>query len=74
MKISRNLVVMLIVGQSVFAQTVAKYAGEYLSIGVGGRALGLGGSYVALVNDASGGYWNPAALARINYPEVMLYA
>ena len=72
MKISRNLVVMLIVGQSVFAQTVAKYAGEYLSIGVGGRALGLGGSYVALANDASGGYWNPAALARINYPEVML--
>jgi hypothetical protein len=63
---------MLIVGQSVLAQTVAKYAGEYLSIGVGGRALGLGGSYVALANDASAGYWNPAALARINYPEVML--
>jgi hypothetical protein len=35
-------------------------------------ALGLGGAYVALANDASAGYWNPAALARINYPEIML--
>jgi len=40
-----------------------------MAIGVGGRALGLGGAHVALVNDATAGYWNPAALARIGYPE-----
>ena len=51
------------------AQTVAKFAGEFMAIGVGGRALGLGGAHVALVNDATAGYWNPAALARIGYPE-----
>ena len=51
------------------AQTVAKFAGEFMAIGVGGRALGLGGAHVALVNDATAGYWNPAALARISYPE-----
>lgn len=51
------------------AQTIAKYAGEFMAIGVGGRALGLGGAHVALANDATAGYWNPAALARINYPE-----
>lgn len=54
------------------AQTVAKYAGEFMAIGVGGRALGLGSAYVALANDATAGYWNPAALARLDYPEVML--
>ena len=51
---------------------VAKYAGEFMAIGVGGRALGLGGAYVALANDVTAGYWNPAGLARINYPEFSL--
>jgi hypothetical protein len=65
------LLVALIVGSAV-SQHIAKYAGEFLSIGVGSRALGLGGAYAALASDASAGYWNPAALARIDYPEVML--
>lgn len=51
---------------------VGKYAGEFLALGVGGRALGLGGAYVALANDVTAGYWNPAALARITYPQVTL--
>lgn len=43
-----------------------------MAIGVGGRALGLGGAHVALVSDATAGYWNPGALARINYPEAIV--
>jgi hypothetical protein len=55
------------------AQTVfGKYAGEFLSIGVGGRALGMGGAYVALANDVTAGYYNPAGLAQIDYPEISL--
>ena len=55
------------------AQTVVgKYAGEFLAIGVGGRALGMGGAHTALVNDVTAGYWNPAGLARIDYPQVAL--
>jgi hypothetical protein len=58
---------------SAAAQTgVAKYAGEFLALGVGGRALALGGAHVALVNDVTAGYWNPAALARLEYPQLML--
>ncbi len=57
---------------SAISQTIAKYAGEFMAIGVGGRALGLGSSQVALASDATAGYWNPAGLARIDYPEVML--
>jgi hypothetical protein len=55
-----------------FTQHIAKYAGEFLSLGVGGRALALGGSYVALGQDGFACYWNPAALARIDYPEIVL--
>ena len=55
------------------AQTgVAKYAGEFIALGVGGRALGMGGAYVSLANDVTAGYWNPAGLARINYPQIAL--
>lgn len=53
-------------------QSVGKYAGEFMALGAGGRALGLGGAHVALANDATAGYWNPAALAQLNYPEAIL--
>ena len=72
MKTIKRLFIVILVVQGVSAQHIAKYAGEFLSIGVGGRALGLGGAYAALANDASAAYWNPAALARLNYPEFML--
>lgn len=51
---------------------VAKYAGEFMSLGVGGRALGMGGAFVALANDVTAGYWNPAGLSHINYPQLTL--
>lgn len=54
------------------ATGVAKYAGEFISLGVGGRALGMGGAFVALANDVTAGYWNPAGLSHINYPQVAL--
>jgi hypothetical protein len=50
----------------------AKYAGEFLNLGVGGRALGMGGAYIALARDASATYWNPAGLVNIEYPQIML--
>lgn len=55
------------------AQTViSKYAGEFMAIGVGGRPLAMGGAFVAVANDITAGYYNPAGLAQINYPQVAL--
>jgi hypothetical protein len=51
---------------------IAKYAGEFLAIGVGGRSLGMGDAYVAVANDVTAGYFNPAGLAQLNYPEFAL--
>ena len=39
-----------------------KYSNEFLNIGVGGRALGMGNTQVSIVQDATAGYWNPAGL------------
>jgi hypothetical protein len=57
----------------VHAQTeIAKYAGDFISIGVGARPLAMGGAFVALANDVTSGYWNPAGLSRIDYPQFIL--
>ena len=51
---------------------LGKYGGEFMAIGVGGRALGMGSAYAAIASDVTAGYWNPAGLARITYPEFAL--
>lgn len=50
-----------------------KYSNEFLKIGVGARAAGLGNAQVATSDDASAGYWNPAALLTTpDYPQLVL--
>jgi hypothetical protein len=46
------------------------YAGDMLSIGVGARALGMGGAFAAVANDASAMYWNPAGIVNVKGVEV----
>ncbi len=49
-----------------FAQTIApKYSNEFLAIGVGARALAMGNAQVAVADDATAGYWNPAGLLAV---------
>ena len=69
--LSAIFLVILFTFSQVNSQTViSKYAGEFMAIGIGGRPLGMGGAYVAVANDVTAGYYNPAGLARINYPEI----
>lgn len=50
-------------------------AGAFLSLGVGARAIGLGGAFSAMADDGTAFYWNPAGLARLSRPEVtMMYS
>jgi hypothetical protein len=46
------------------------HAMAMLRMGVGARALAMGGAYVAEASDASAGYWNPAGLAQIDFINV----
>ncbi len=47
-----------------------KYAGEFIATGVGARALGMGGAFVAIAEDVTAGYWNPAGLTQLGYPQI----
>jgi len=57
---------------SLNAQTFGKYAGEFMAIGIGGRPLGMGGAFTGIADDVTSGYYNPAGLANINYPQLSL--
>ena len=57
-----------------FVSNVSKVgttAAPFLEIPVGGRALGMGGAFSSVANDASAIYWNPAGVSRLNRVEVM---
>lgn len=43
--------------------------GQFLSYGVGARALGMGGAFYAVSDDATATYWNPAALSSLERKE-----
>lgn len=42
-----------------------KYSNEFLNIGAGARGLAMGSALAASANDATAGYWNPAALVLV---------
>jgi hypothetical protein len=52
------------------ASGAEKYAGEFLSLGAGARPLGMGGSFVAVADDATAAYWNPAGLGGLERTEM----
>ena len=55
--------------RAALGQRVAKYGADFLSGGVGARALAMGGAHVALARNVNSGYWNPAGLGHTTYPE-----
>ena len=63
------ILVCLILVQTSSAQRIAKYGADFLAGGVGARALAMGGTHVGLSQDVGSGYWNPAGLGMIDYPE-----
>ena len=50
----------------IHSQNIApKYSNEFLSLGVGAEAYGMGNAVVAQVNDVNAMYWNPAGLVGV---------
>lgn len=44
---------------------------QFLKIGVGGRATAMGDAFVAVANDASALYWNPAGLVQFQENQII---
>ena len=71
-KINLSLVLFLLIAFSVsdFAQfnrstaKVGTTVAQFLKIGAGARAIGMGGAYTAIANDIYGVYWNPAGVVN----------
>ncbi|GAB4131312.1 MAG: PorV/PorQ family protein [Raineya sp.] len=60
----------------ILAQFAPKYSNEFLSIGVGARALGLSGAVSSATEDVTAAYWNPAGLLNIKpkYQVALMHA
>lgn len=68
--------VLLSLPAMVFAQGVSKVgttSAPFLNIGVGARALGMGGAYVAVANDATAMFWNAGAMATLPHNEAVVH-
>ncbi len=50
--------------------SATRYAGEFLRIGVGARALGMGSAFAGLADDGTAAFWNPAGLATLGARQV----
>ena len=46
------------------------YVNEFMELGVGARALGMGNAFVGIADDITALYWNPAGLAQLKSSEV----
>ena len=58
-------------GAQIF-EKVGTLGGQSLKMGVGARANAMGDSYVAIADDASAVYWNPAGIARLSGQSITL--
>lgn len=72
-------ILILINSQDVYSQLIPVLGGQrsgistmqFLKIGVGGRSIGMGESFIALANDASALYWNPAGIVQFTDHQVI---
>lgn len=49
-----------------FFDKVGTFDGQFMKIPIGARATGMGGAFVAVADDASAVFWNPAGIARLS--------
>jgi long-subunit fatty acid transport protein len=64
------LIAFVFISSAVFAQGQAGMDIATLKAGVGARALGMGGAFTAVADNADAPYWNPAGLGTVDKNEI----
>jgi hypothetical protein len=65
-----GVMITFVICMTASADTDCKYAGEFLNVGAGARALGMGGAFVAVADDGTTAYWSPGGLPSLKSREV----
>jgi len=69
-----NVFCFLVFVFSIFATVCCAENPEFASspnpVGSGARALGMGGAFIAVADDATAASWNPAGLIQLDFPEI----
>jgi hypothetical protein len=55
-----------------FAQNSSLIFAQPNTYGIGPRAIGMGGAFTAIADDASAAYWNPAGLSQVSAYEISI--
>lgn len=63
MRIRLFVLCLLLIFSLATGTSAEKYAGEFMALGGGARAMAMGGAFIAVANDATATYWNPAGIA-----------
>lgn len=59
-----GILLSILSGVGFSASLAAGNAAQFLRFGVGARAMGMGGAFVAIADDVNAAYWNPAGLIQ----------
>ena len=65
------LLITVIISNAIAGDNPASTGLSFLKIGAGARAVGMGEAFTAVVDDASGTFWNPAGLAHLQNSELV---
>ncbi len=70
--ICRKLLALILISFLYFhvASAATREAGAFLKIGVGARAMGIGGAFTAVSDDGTAFYWNPAGISLVRDREL----
>jgi len=71
-RLSMIVLVVALIGVGAVDAGATKLAGEFFATGLGARALGMGGAFGSVADDASAAYWNPAGLVQPEESQVLL--
>jgi len=66
MKLIKYTLILLIPTFFIAEVNAQKFSNEFLNIGIGARARGMGNAAVASTNSVFAGFWNPAALGALD--------